>query len=182
VNEMCDVVIIGAGPSGPFYESRALRMNREHIIPNRGRTGQTWRGRWDSFLPLCFPTGRSSSLERRTGPRSGMDSWRERVLWSICVVSRILQCPGARGSFAVQSLQRGHDGRFPAEDRRLVTSTARSVVLATGGFRATPSGRASEFPSSLTVIDAERPTPIHELCLRARSLVIGVGRPGGQIA
>jgi putative flavoprotein involved in K+ transport len=180
VNEMCDVVIIGAGQAGLSTSHELSRMNREHIILEQGRTGQTWRGRWDSFC-LVLPNW---TIKLAGAPYRGPDPdgfmARDAFVEHMCGYAASFSAP-VREGVAVQSLQRGHDGRF-----LLRTSTgditARSVVLATGGFQKPHRpGGASEFPSSLTVIDADGYTNPRALP-EGKVLVIGSGQTGCQIA
>lgn len=180
MNEMCDVVIIGAGQAGLSLSHELSRMNREHIILERGRTGQTWRGRWDSFC-LVLPNW---TIKLAGAPYRGPDPdgfmARDAFVEHVCGYAASFSAP-VREGVAVQSLQRGPDGRF-----LLRTSTgditARSVVLATGGFQKPhrPAG-ASEFPSSLSVIDADGYTNPRALP-EGKVLVIGSGQTGCQIA
>ena len=98
MNEMCDVVIIGAGQAGLSMSHELSRMNRDHIILERGRTGQTWRGRWDSFC-LVLPNWTiklAGAPYRGPDPDGFMNS--RRVCGAYVWLRRILQCPGARGS------------------------------------------------------------------------------------
>lgn len=180
MNEMCDVVIIGAGQAGLSTSHELSRMNREHIILEQGRTGQTWRGRWDSFC-LVLPNW---TIKLAGAPYRGPDPdgfmARDAFVEHMCGYAASFSAP-VREGVAVQSLQRGHDGRF-----LLRTSTgditARSVVLATGGFQKPHRpGGASEFPSSLTVIDADGYTNPRALP-EGKVLVIGSGQTGCQIA
>jgi putative flavoprotein involved in K+ transport len=177
---MCDVVIIGAGQAGLSTSHELSRMNREHIILEQGRTGQTWRGRWDSFC-LVLPNW---TIKLAGAPYRGPDPdgfmARDAFVEHMCGYAASFSAP-VREGVAVQSLQRGHDGRF-----LLRTSTgditARSVVLATGGFQKPHRpGGASEFPSSLTVIDADGYTNPRALP-EGKVLVIGSGQTGCQIA
>lgn len=180
MNEMCDVVIIGAGQAGLSMSHELSRMNRDHIILERGRTGQTWRGRWDSFC-LVLPNW---TIKLAGAPYRGPDPdgfmARDAFVEHMCGYAASFSAP-VREGVAVQSLQRGHNGRF-----LLRTSTgditARSVVLATGGFQKPHRpGGASEFPSSLTVIDADGYTNPRALP-EGKVLVIGSGQTGCQIA
>src|SRR5919109_4733206 len=44
-----DVVIVGAGPAGLAMSGELSRAGVDHVVLEKGRVGQTWRGRWDSF-------------------------------------------------------------------------------------------------------------------------------------
>src|SRR3982074_2537988 len=48
------VVIIGAGQAGLSLSHELETAGVEHVVLERGRVGETWRGRWDSFC-LVIP-------------------------------------------------------------------------------------------------------------------------------
>src|SRR5581483_6450023 len=54
VPEQLDVVIIGAGQAGLSLSHQLASAGVEHVILDRGRVGQSWRNRWDSFC-LVLP-------------------------------------------------------------------------------------------------------------------------------
>jgi len=43
------VVVIGGGQAGLAVSHELTRTGVEHVVLEKGRIGQTWRGRWDSF-------------------------------------------------------------------------------------------------------------------------------------
>ena len=43
------VVVIGAGQAGLAASRELTGAGVEHVVLERGRVGETWRGRWDSF-------------------------------------------------------------------------------------------------------------------------------------
>jgi putative flavoprotein involved in K+ transport len=47
--ERISVVIIGAGPAGLATSHELVQAGVEHVVLERGRIGQSWRDRWDSF-------------------------------------------------------------------------------------------------------------------------------------
>src|ERR1700716_1029370 len=49
-----DVVIVGAGQAGLSLSHELTQAGVEHVVLERGRVGQSWRGRWDSFC-LVLP-------------------------------------------------------------------------------------------------------------------------------
>src|ERR1700730_11268045 len=49
-----DVVIVGAGQAGLSVSRELMAASVEHLVLERGRFGETWRGRWDSFC-LVIP-------------------------------------------------------------------------------------------------------------------------------
>jgi len=107
VNEMCDVVIIGAGQAGLSTSHELSRMNREHIILDRA--GQDRHG---GAAGTVLPCASQLTIKLAGAPYRGpdpMDSWLETRLWSICVVTPSSFSAPVREGVAVQSLQRGHD-------------------------------------------------------------------------
>src|ERR1700674_4641960 len=49
-----NVVIVGAGQAGLSVSHELAAAGVEHIVLERGRVGETWRGRWESFC-LVIP-------------------------------------------------------------------------------------------------------------------------------
>jgi putative flavoprotein involved in K+ transport len=49
-----DVIIVGAGQAGLSLSHELASAGVEHLVLERGRVGETWRGRWDSFC-LVIP-------------------------------------------------------------------------------------------------------------------------------
>ena len=49
-----DVVVIGAGQAGLALSYELSQRGVRHVVLERGRVGQSWRGRWDSFC-LVLP-------------------------------------------------------------------------------------------------------------------------------
>src|SRR5205807_3099 len=49
MGEPVDVVVVGAGSAGLAVSHELAVAGVEHVVLEKGRTGQTWRDRWDSF-------------------------------------------------------------------------------------------------------------------------------------
>src|SRR5215510_15148618 len=47
--ENVDVVVVGAGQAGLSVSRELTAAGVEHVVLERGRVGETWRGRWSSF-------------------------------------------------------------------------------------------------------------------------------------
>ena len=47
--EYHDLVVVGAGQAGLAMSRELARCGLEHVVLERGRVGETWRGRWESF-------------------------------------------------------------------------------------------------------------------------------------
>jgi putative flavoprotein involved in K+ transport len=55
--ENFDTIVIGGGQAGLSVSWHLNRIGREHVVLDRGRVGDTWRRRWDSFClvtPNCY--------------------------------------------------------------------------------------------------------------------------------
>src|SRR2546428_7163655 len=67
-DDVVDVVIVGAGQAGLSLSHELAAAGADHVVLERGRVGETWRGRWDSFclvIPNCtvqVPSGRTRGL------------------------------------------------------------------------------------------------------------------------
>jgi len=175
-----DVVIVGAGQAGLSLSHELTRDGREHVILERGKLGQSWRTRWDSFC-LVLPNW-SVRLAGHSYEGPDPDGFMPRdefvgYLSAYAASFRASICEGV----SVTSLERGEGGGF-----QLRTSqgeiTAREVVLAMGGnqrpHRPAP---VDELPDSMMVIGAESyRSP--EALPAGRVLIVGSGQTGCQIA
>jgi hypothetical protein len=63
------VVVVGAGPAGLATSCELTKAGVEHVVLERGRIGQTWRDRWDSF---CLVTP-NWSVQLPVGHYAGPD-------------------------------------------------------------------------------------------------------------
>jgi putative flavoprotein involved in K+ transport len=64
-----DVVIVGAGQAGLATSHELAKHGISHVVLERGRVGQTWRGRWESF---CLVTP-NWSMQLPDQPYDGED-------------------------------------------------------------------------------------------------------------
>ncbi|GAC1613773.1 MAG: MSMEG_0569 family flavin-dependent oxidoreductase [Candidatus Dormibacteraceae bacterium] len=178
--ESHDVVIVGGGQAGLSLSHELTRDGREHVILERGKLGQSWRTRWDSFC-LVLPNW---SVRLAGYPYAGPDPDgfmpRDQLVSYLGGYGASFRVP-IREGVSVTALEPGEDGGF-----LLRTSegeiTSREVVLATGGnqrpHRPAPVG---ELPDSMPVIGAE--SSRHPDSLPGGGvLIIGSGQTGCQIA
>jgi putative flavoprotein involved in K+ transport len=49
VSERIDMVVVGGGQAGLVLSHELSRARVDHVALERGRIGETWRGRWDGF-------------------------------------------------------------------------------------------------------------------------------------
>ncbi|HEV2137711.1 MAG TPA: NAD(P)-binding domain-containing protein [Nitrososphaerales archaeon] len=179
--ETHDVVIIGAGQAGLSLSHELTLARREHVLLERGKVGQSWRGRWDSFC-LVLPNW---TIQLSGQPYAGDEPdgfmRRDDFVRYLASYAESFQAP-VREGVSVNSLQRSRDGgRF-----HLSTSageiTAREVVVASGGYQKPhrPAG-VEQLPKSMLILDVEsytNPTALPS----GKVLVVGSGQSGCQVA
>jgi putative flavoprotein involved in K+ transport len=179
LTESHDVVIVGAGQAGLCLSYELIRARREHVILERGKVGQSWRGRWDSFC-LVLPNW---TVRLSGQPYSGPEpnGFMRRDDFVRYLSSYAESHAPVREGVNVNSLKAGPDGGF-----LLSTSagdiTAREVVVASGGYQKPhrPAG-VEQLPKSMLVLDVEGYTNPQALP-SGKVLVVGSGQSGCQIA
>jgi putative flavoprotein involved in K+ transport len=174
------VVIVGAGQAGLAVSHELSAAGVDHVVLERDRVGQTWRGRWDSFC-LVTPNWTMSlpGFPYAGDKPEGFDR-RDEIVRYLETYAASFSAP-VREGVAVASLEPHQGGRF-----LLRTSAgdiqADTVVLATGAYqRPHRPTVATAFPADLLTIDAEGYTNPGALP-PGRVLVIGSGQTGCQIS
>ena len=173
------VVVVGAGQAGLATSRELTKVGVDHVVFERGRVAQTWRGRWDSFClvtPNWFvrlPDGHYDGPDPDGYmPRDEIVAWFERYATA----------SGApvREGVDVQSVESSGDGFVLGTSDGPVHAGA--VVLATGAYqRAHRPAAAETLPPELFTIDVEGYR--NEAALPpGRVLVVGSGQSGCQIA
>ena len=172
-----ETVVVGGGQAGLSVSHELSAAGIPHVVLERGRVGQTWRGRWDSF---CLVTP-NWSVQLPGHPYDGDDPDgfmpRDEIVALPGALRGGLRRAGARGS-------RGH--RAPRRTRRpprcstprTARSRPRNVILSTGAYQRPhrPAGAAS-LPPELFQIDVEEYRNPDELPAGA-VLVVGSGQSG----
>jgi len=185
--ETADVVLVGAGQAGLSLSHELRRGGVDHVILERGRVGETWRGRWNSFC-LVIPnwTVQLPGYWYAGDPNGFMP--RDDIVAHLAGYAQSFQAP-VREGITVTALEphapdsAGRDGRGGF---LLRTSSgemrARQVVLASGAYQKPHRpAAAARLPESLHVIDAEQYT--HPGVLPAGPvLVVGSGQTGCQLS
>jgi putative flavoprotein involved in K+ transport len=175
-----EVAVVGAGQAGLAVSHELTSAGVEHVVLERGRVGQAWRDRWDSF---CLVTP-NWSVQLPGGRYQGADPDgylpRDEIVAHLQGYAASFAAPVHEG-VEVTSLGPAPDGGFllrsPAGDLR-----ARSVVVTTGAYqRAHRPPGASSLPPGLPQIDAERYRNPESLP-PGGVLVVGSGQSGAQIA
>ena len=178
--EAGDTIVIGAGQAGLALSCLLSEAGVAHVVLERGRVGETWRGRWDSF---CLVTP-NWTVQLPAHPYDGDDPdgfmLRDEVVAYMERYAAACAAP-VREGVDVASLRRERDGGFLLE-----TSAgplrARTVVLATGAYqRPHRPAAAATLPASVQQLDVEGYRNPAGLAPGA-VLVVGSGQSGCQIA
>jgi putative flavoprotein involved in K+ transport len=174
------VVVVGAGQAGLAVSYELTARGIEHVVLERARVGQTWRGLWDSFC-LVTPNW-TMSLPGAAYAGDDPDGFvpRAEIVRYLEGYASSFGAP-VREGVGVDSLESGPDGGF-----LLRTSagelTATSVVVCTGAYqRPHRPDVAAEFPHDVLSIDAEEyrnPAALPP----GKVLVVGSGQTGCQIS
>ncbi len=174
------VVVIGAGQAGLAVSQELTALGVDHVVVERGRVGESWRGRWDSF---CLVTP-NWTLSLPGAPYRGDDPEgfvpRDEIVRYLQRYASAFSAP-VREGIGVDSLEPGRNGGFllrtSAGDMR-----AESVVVCTGTYqRPHRPDVAAAFPPGVLMIDAEdyrNPAAL----LPGKVLVVGSGQTGCQIS
>lgn len=173
------MIVVGAGPAGLAVSHELGSAGIDHIVLERGRVGQSWRDRWDSFCLVTpnwyvqLPGGKYADddpdgfmlrdevvayLERYAG------SFGAPILDGIDVTG--LRSDGA-GGFVVET----SEGQMRTD----------VIVLATGAFQRPHRPPGTEVPGDVLTMNAEGYTNADALPAGA-VLVVGSGQTGCQIA
>lgn len=177
--EAVDVAVVGAGQAGLSLSHELSHAGIEHVVFDRGRVGQSWRGRWDSFC-LVIPNW---TVQLPGGHYAGDDPDgfmpRDDIVRHLVDYAHSFQAP-LREETPVFALCSGDDGFVLNASSGEIR--ARQVVLASGGYQKPhrPPG-AGEFPAAIRVIDANDYTSPSALP-PGKVLVMGSGQTGCQIA
>jgi putative flavoprotein involved in K+ transport len=172
------VIVVGAGPAGLAASYELQRVGIDHIVLERGRVGQSWRDRWDSF---CLVTP-NWYVQLPGGEYAGDDPdgfmTRDEV---VVHLERYAQGFGAPilDRIDVTALRADPAGGFVLDtsEGRMRTD---AVVLATGAFQR-PHRPPADLPADVLVIDAEDYASPDALPAGG-VLVVGSGQTGCQIA
>jgi len=180
MDERIDVAIIGAGQAGLATSHELTQAGIEHVVLERGRLGETWRTRWESF---CLVTP-NWTVRLPGHPYDGDDPDgfmpRDEIVAYLERYATGFDAP-VREGVEVTSLAEAPDDGF-----LLRTSggeiRAASVVVATGAYqRAHRPEPARSLPAGLPQIDVEEYQAPDELP-PGSVLVVGSGQSGCQIA
>ena len=177
--EQFEAVVIGGGQAGLAVSRELLRAGVEHVVLERGRIGQAWRDRWDTFC-LVSPNW---SVQLPDRPYEGDDPdgfmprdeivaylERYRAAFALPVRERVtaLAIESGAGGFRIRTT----NGELLAP----------ALVVATGAFqRAFRPPGAETLPPDLLKLDVEDYHNAGELP-PGPILIVGSGQSGCQIA
>ncbi|MGH2807712.1 MAG: FAD-dependent oxidoreductase [Actinomycetota bacterium] len=180
MGETVDVAIIGGGQAGLATSHELSQRGIEHVVLERGRVGQTWRTRWDSFC-LVTPNW-SVRLPGYAYDGSDPDGFmpRDEI---VAYLERYATATGTpiREDVDVTSLSRNGDASFLLRTSN-GNMNARAVVVAAGAYQRPhrPDG-AGSLPARIPQIDVEdyvNPSHVPE----GEVLIVGSGQSGCQVA
>jgi putative flavoprotein involved in K+ transport len=180
MTERLGAVVIGAGPAGLAMSCELSRRAVDHVVLERERVAQTWRGRWDSF---CLVTP-NWTLRLPDFPYDGDDP--DGFMLRDGVVAYLERYAAAIGAPVQEGVEvtavRPRAGGGLALDTSDGALDADAVVLATGAYqRPHRPAAADTLPADLLQIDVEDYRNADELPAGA-VLVVGSGQSGCQIA
>jgi putative flavoprotein involved in K+ transport len=178
--EPVGTVVIGAGQAGLASSYTLAQRGLDHVVLERGRIGEAWRGRWDS-LCMVLPNW-YNGLPGFPYQGAAPDGFQTRDEWvaDLARYAATFALP-VREGVAVSAVAALPDGRFS-----LRTSAgalvAENVVVATGSYQA----------PRVPAIAAELAHDIHQIhsggyrngdtLPPGAVLVVGTGNSGSQIA
>jgi putative flavoprotein involved in K+ transport len=177
--ESVAVVVVGAGQAGLATSCELTRAGVQHVVLERGRIGQTWRDRWDSF---CLVTP-NWSVQLPDGHYDGPDPDgfmpRDELVRFFERYAAKVAAP-VRENVEVTSIGSGDEGLVVGTSTGELRADA--VVLATGAYqRPYRPAAAATMPSDSFQIDVDEYRNEGDLP-GGGVLVVGSGQSGCQIA
>lgn len=173
------MLVVGAGQAGLALSAELSRRGVEHVVVERGRVGESWRGRWDSF---CLVTP-NWTVQLPDGHYDGDDPDgylpRDEIVAFLERYAARIAAP-VREGVTVERVERAEDGGFLVTTDRGPIHADR-VVIASGAYQAPHRPHAETLPASVTQLDVagyRNPGSVAE----GGVLVIGFGQSGGQLA
>lgn len=175
-----DVVIIGAGQAGLSTSYELTKRNVDHVILERGKIGESWRRRWNSFC-LVTPNW-SMQLPGCCYDDDDPDGFlpRDQIVEFLEDYARSFGAP-VQENVAIRNVSGGAGQDFDIETDQ-GHWRSKSLIIATGAFQKPihPAG-ADQLPAHLAKLDLSDFTCNADLP-SGGILIIGSGQSGCQIA
>jgi cation diffusion facilitator CzcD-associated flavoprotein CzcO len=177
--ERVDVAVIGGGQAGLAVSHELAGRGIEHVVLERGRIGQTWRGRWDSFCLVTPNWTVQLPGGGYEGPEPDGYMPRDDIVAHLERYASGFTAPVREG---VEVVSVGSHGDGFVVETSSGDLHAGSIVVATGAYqRPHRPAVATTLPADLLQIDVddyrnERALP------SGRVLIVGSGQSGCQIA
>ena len=173
------MLVVGAGQAGLALSAELSRRSVEHLVLERGRVGQSWRDRWDSF---CLVTP-NWTIQLPEGHYDGSDpdgylARDELVAFMERYAARI--AAPVREGVAVEGAERSDDGGFVVRTSQGPIQ-ARRLAVASGAYQAPHRPGADTLPPLLHQVDVgsyRNPSSLPD----GGVLIVGFGQSGGQLA
>jgi putative flavoprotein involved in K+ transport len=177
--ERVEVAVIGGGQAGLAVSHELAGREIEHVVLERGRIGQTWRGRWDSFCLVTPNWTVQLPGGGYEGPEPDGYMPRDDIVAHLERYASGFTAPVREG---VEVVSVGSNGDGFVLETSQADLRAGAVVVATGAYQhPNRPTAAAGLPADLLQIDVddyrnERALP------SGRVLVVGSGQSGCQIA
>ena len=173
------VIVVGAGPAGLAASYELQCVGVDHIVLERGRVGQSWRDRWDSF---CLVTP-NWYVQLPGGEYRGEDPdgfmVRDEVVAHLERYAQGIRAPILdRTTVSALRSDEGDGFVLDTSEGRMRTD---AVVIATGAFQRPHRPPVADLPADVLVIGAESYASPGDLP-GGGILVVGSGQTGCQIA
>ncbi len=173
------MLVVGAGQAGLALSAELTRRGTEHVLLERGRIGQSWRGRWDSF---CLVTP-NWTIQLPDGHYDGPDPHgylpRDDIVRYLEGYAERISAPVREGT-ELRAVERADDGGFAVStDAGLIH--ARRLAVASGAYQSPHRPHAETLPPRIHQLDVagyRNPSTLPE----GGVLIIGFGQSGGQLA
>ena len=171
-------IVIGAGQAGLAVSHELRGLGVEHVVLERARVAQSWRGRWDSFT-LVTPNW---TLDLPGAPYSGGDPEghvpRDEIV--AYLLAYAAQAP-VREGVDVVALRRGRSSRFTL-DTSDGPLDADVVAVCTGAYQRPfrPDARTQFAPGTLVIDSTAYRNP--DMLPAGTVLIVGSGQTGCQLA
>lgn len=178
--ERTAVAIVGAGHAGLSVSHELAAAGIDHVMLERGRIGETWRRRWDTF---CLVTP-NWSVRLPGRPYGGPDPdgfmVRDEIVAYLEEYARSFGAP-VREGVTVASVRSAQEGGFSLRTTAGDLQAAALVIASGANQRARRPRGADTLPADLPQFDVTDYTSEHDLP-PGRVLIVGSGQSGAQIA